>query len=145
MLELLCLLSCGCCGVVAVGGLVLVAVRSAKAGHQRRIEAEEARIRRAADDETQRAAHAKWKRERYARHVAQWGQAVADAVEEHTLCLSMPAEALRLCIGVPDDVDQRVSKTKTVDTWKYEHAGGNRYGLRVFVEDGLVTGWDDKR
>lgn len=53
-------------------------------------------------------------------------------------------EQLRDSLGPPADVDHKMLKTKTRDIWKYQHRGANRFGLRVTVEDGYVTGWDKK-
>lgn len=47
-------------------------------------------------------------------------------------------------IGRPVDVDRTVMKTKTKETWKYNHRGANRYGLRITLENGCVVGWDNK-
>lgn len=30
-------------------------------------------------------------------------------------------------------------------TWKYSARGKNRYALRIFLENGVVTGFEDKR
>lgn len=51
---------------------------------------------------------------------------------------------LRDSLGPPSDIDNKLLKTKTRDVWKYHHQGGNRFGLRITVEDGYVTGWDKK-
>ena len=48
-------------------------------------------------------------------------------------------------LGHPDDTDERVLKTKTKTTLKYASTGANRYALRVFVEEDVVVGWEDKR
>lgn len=53
-------------------------------------------------------------------------------------------EQLRDALGSPADIDHKVLKTKTRDVWKYHHQGGNRFGLRITVEDGYVIGWDKK-
>lgn len=47
-------------------------------------------------------------------------------------------------LGEPADVDRQVLKTKKKEIWKYVHQGGNRYGLRVTLEDDVVVGWDRK-
>lgn len=47
-------------------------------------------------------------------------------------------------IGRPLDVDQKVLKTKTKETWKYNSTGKNRYALKIILEDGVVVGWDKK-
>ncbi len=53
-------------------------------------------------------------------------------------------EQLRDSLGSPVDVDRKVLKTKTREIWKYHHQGSNRFGLRITVEDGYVTGWDKR-
>jgi hypothetical protein len=53
-------------------------------------------------------------------------------------------EQLRDALGPPVDVDQKLLKTKTKEVWKYDHRGGNRFGLRVIVENDYVVGWDQK-
>jgi hypothetical protein len=49
----------------------------------------------------------------------------------------MPWEILR-------DLDERVLKSHSRQTWKYRRKGKNRFGLRVVVEDGNVVGWEEK-
>jgi hypothetical protein len=51
---------------------------------------------------------------------------------------------LRDSLGAPADTDQKVLKTINRVIWKYQPKGGNRYGLRITVEDGVVVGWDEK-
>lgn len=46
--------------------------------------------------------------------------------------------------GQAEDVDVKVLKTKKKEIWKYGHQGGNRYRLRVTIENGIVVGWDSK-
>ena len=53
-------------------------------------------------------------------------------------------EQLLDSLGRPLDIDQKVYKSKTKETWKYNQTGTNRFGLRVTVEDQLVVGWDKK-
>jgi hypothetical protein len=54
------------------------------------------------------------------------------------------AEQLRDSRGQPLDIDERVFKKSTRQTWKYMQTGVNRFALRVTLEDGFVVGWDDK-
>jgi hypothetical protein len=54
------------------------------------------------------------------------------------------AEQLLDSLGPPSDIDCKLLKTKSKDTWKYYHRGGNRYALRITVENGVVVGWDKK-
>lgn len=47
-------------------------------------------------------------------------------------------------LGSPEDVDEKVLKTKKKEVWKYNHRGGNRYGLRITLDNDIVVGWDQK-
>jgi len=46
--------------------------------------------------------------------------------------------------GRPVARDQKIYKTKTAETFKYNQTGKNRFGSRVQVENGLVVGWSQK-
>jgi len=47
-------------------------------------------------------------------------------------------------LGEPLDIDQKVMKTKTKETWKYQETGKNRYALKIVLENNEVVGWDKK-
>ena len=47
-------------------------------------------------------------------------------------------------IGRPTAIDSRVLKSATREVWKYNQTAKNRYALRVTLENGHVTGWDNK-
>jgi len=47
-------------------------------------------------------------------------------------------------LGRPRDIDQKVLKTKTKETWKYHETGKNRYALKIILENNEVVGWDQK-
>lgn len=47
-------------------------------------------------------------------------------------------------IGDPIEVDNKVLKTKKKEIWKYGHKGGNRFDLRITLENDIVVGWDKK-
>lgn len=47
-------------------------------------------------------------------------------------------------LGKPQDIDTKVTKTKTVEVIKYNRAGANRYNTKITIENGLVAGWDVK-
>lgn len=47
-------------------------------------------------------------------------------------------------LGSPEDVDEKVLKTKKKEVWKYNHESGNRYGLRITLDNDIVVGWDHK-
>lgn len=54
------------------------------------------------------------------------------------------AEQLKDSLGQPEDIDQKLMKTRSREVWKYNRNGVNRYGLRVTLDDQIVTGWDKK-
>ncbi|MCO7641904.1 DUF2845 domain-containing protein [Pseudomonas sp. S 311-6] len=69
---------------------------------------------------------------------------IVDRIMGRMMWQGQTEEQLRDSLGRPADVDQRVMKSKTRETWKYHRQGKNRYGLRVTLENGLVVGWDQK-
>ena len=54
------------------------------------------------------------------------------------------AEQLVDSLGNPVALDKKVLKTKKKEIWKYGHQGGNRYNLRITLEDDVVIGWEKK-
>lgn len=69
---------------------------------------------------------------------------IAEAIIARKYWPGQSSGQLRDSLGEPVDTDEKVLKTKTKVIWKYHHRGGNRYGLRITVENGLVVGWDEK-
>ena len=47
-------------------------------------------------------------------------------------------------LGPPVAVDNKLLKTKVREVWKYRQQGVNRFALRITVEDGYVSSWDQK-
>jgi hypothetical protein len=68
---------------------------------------------------------------------------IADDIMAHRIWQGMTAEQLADSWGRPEDVDQKVYKQKTSETWKYGRIGKNRYRQRVFTENGVVVGWQE--
>ena len=54
------------------------------------------------------------------------------------------SEQLIESLGRPVEIDEKMLKTKTKEIWKYSSLGGNRFGLRITLENGVVVGWDKK-
>lgn len=54
------------------------------------------------------------------------------------------AEQLKDSIGSPVDIDRKVLKTKTKETWKYGQYQKGCFRQKVFLEDGYVVGWEQK-
>ena len=46
--------------------------------------------------------------------------------------------------GAPVARDQKIYKPKVSETFKYNHKSRNRFGSRVWVENGIVVGWEQK-
>jgi hypothetical protein len=69
---------------------------------------------------------------------------VVEAIMNHSYWQGQTAEQLRDSLGLPADIDEKVLKTKKKEVWKYHHAGGNRFGLRITLEHNQVVGWDEK-
>lgn len=70
--------------------------------------------------------------------------AIVQAILDGKIWETMTEEQLIDSIGKPEAIDHKQMKQKYRDVWKYQHRGGNRYHLRVTVENGLVIGWDSK-
>jgi hypothetical protein len=51
-------------------------------------------------------------------------------------------EQLIESLGKPPDIDEKVLKTKTKEIWKYRQTAKNRFGLKVTLDDGVVSAWD---
>ncbi len=58
--------------------------------------------------------------------------------------LDMTEEQLVDSLKNPEDIDEKVTRTKTIETWKYGEIGKNRYKLKIKLENGIVTGWDNQ-
>ncbi|WP_397452063.1 DNA translocase FtsK [Pseudomonas sp. NA-150] len=56
----------------------------------------------------------------------------------------MTAAHLFDAFGEPEAVDQKYLMQVSREVWKYESLGGNRYRIRVTLENGIVVGWDIK-
>ncbi len=53
-------------------------------------------------------------------------------------------EQLLESLGTPEDIDQKILKTKSKEVWKYRPSGKNRFGPKVTLDDGIVVAWDIK-
>jgi len=100
---------------------------------------------KSADDSKRQQERENAKEERRKRLLAKYGdnETSRDLIAAR-IWTGETAEQLRDSLGQPEDVDQKVLKTKSREIWKYGHKGGNRYGLRITVENGAVVGWEMK-
>jgi hypothetical protein len=69
---------------------------------------------------------------------------IVDQIMGQLLWVGATEEQLTDSIGRPHGIDVKIMKKKRRETWKYFHRGGNRYGLRVTIEDGIVVGCDKR-
>ena len=69
---------------------------------------------------------------------------VVRALMNRSFWQGQTAEQLVDSLGRPHSVDQKALKTKKKEVWKYNHQGGNRYGLRITLDNDQVVGWDQK-
>jgi uncharacterized protein len=75
------------------------------------------------------------------RLVAKYGAEIADRILAGVIWQGMTEEQLLESRGSPVDKDYEVRKSTRKETWKYGQVGKNRFSNRVFLENGIVTGW----
>ncbi len=66
------------------------------------------------------------------------------AIMAGQIAQGMTAEMVMDTWGKPADMDETVMKTKTKQEMKYDQTGKNRFGTRVYLENGVVVGWETK-
>ena len=67
---------------------------------------------------------------------------IARRLMKHVVWQGETREQLLDSLGEALDVDQKVLKTKTKEVWKYRRIGANRFGLKITLDDGVVTAWE---
>ena len=110
-------------------------MQSAQAAEAARVAAWNADINRRSEEK---------RRELHQRLTSRFGSEAAGRIMRVEIWPGQTAEMLIEARGQPHDIDERVMKTKTKHVYKYGWLSGNRYGLRVTLENGVVVGWDDK-
>lgn len=78
-----------------------------------------------------------------------WMRRYGDATFVDTMMAGQIARGMTLEMvldvwGTPADMDETVLKTKTKRELKYDQKGKNRFGTRVYLENGEVVGWETK-
>ena len=71
-------------------------------------------------------------------------QNVVESIMNKSFWQGQTNEQLIDSLGKPHDIDQKILKSKKKEVWKYDHHGGNRYGLRITLDDDIVVGWNQK-
>ena len=69
---------------------------------------------------------------------------MVDTIMEGRIARGMTADMVIDVWGEPADMDETVLKTKTKREMKYDQKGENRFGTRVYLENGVVVGWETK-
>lgn len=91
------------------------------------------------------AARALARRSRYGRLLQKYGdEKLVDALLTGTIWQGMTAEQLRDSWGAPVSIEEKVLKTKVKQVFKYRQVAKDRYRDKVTLEDGVITGWDQK-
>ena len=62
-------------------------------------------------------------------------------IQDQIIWQGESAEAVLDSLGEPHTVQNLPRKTKRKEIWKYGHEGGNRYRLRVVLDDDVVVDW----
>lgn len=63
----------------------------------------------------------------------------------HRYWQGQTAEQLVDSLGSPHGVDKKLLKTVKREVWKYNPRGVNRYGLRITLDNDIVSSWDHKQ
>ena len=78
------------------------------------------------------------------RLVKKYGLEVGIRLSNGEIAQGMTEEMVVDALGKPADIDEKVLKTKTKKTLKYNQLTQRSFGTKIFIEDSVVTGWDIK-
>ncbi|WP_218919037.1 DUF2845 domain-containing protein [Thiomonas intermedia] len=82
---------------------------------------------------------------RLAQLIAKHGDStVAENILKKRFWVGQTADQLKDSLGSPAGIGHKSLKTKKREVWKYNKTGKNRYSLRVTLDDGVVTNFDQK-
>lgn len=85
------------------------------------------------------------KKQRRETLMAKYGDAeVVENIMQKKIWQGMSHEQLVESWGSPADTAQKVQRNRIIHTCKYGQTGKNRFNSRVTVENGVVTGWEQK-
>lgn len=71
--------------------------------------------------------------------------AIVDKIFNHRFWHGQTAEQLVDSLGSPHAIDNKLLKTMKREVWKYNPRGVNRYGLRITLDNDVVSNWDHKQ
>ena len=69
---------------------------------------------------------------------------IVDRILNQSIWVGETSEQLLDSLGSPQEVDQKVLKTKKKEVWKYGLKGANRYKYKITLDNDEVVGWDEK-
>lgn len=119
--------------IASVIGLLVVGARRMMDEQKARLEAEELEYE---IEKTARRSAALTKR---------FGADAAARIVEGSLWQGATADMVREIHGMPADTETKVLRDVRSEVWKYERVGkSNRFRLRVYLENGVVIGWQSK-
>jgi hypothetical protein len=75
----------------------------------------------------------------------QYGLMDGSHILSQCLRKGMTEDMVRLSFGEPEGRDVEESASGRTEIWKYEQTGKNRFLLRVYLRDGVVVDWKDRR
>lgn len=130
--------------IVVLAGLCIGiwAMRAAK--NRRFAKAQEQAEQQAEEFKLQQAEGERARQERWVNLCANFGEEDAKKIVDGRLWVGCTVAAMIEIFGAPVAVDEKVLKTRVNRTYKYKQTAANRFALRIYVTNGLVTGWDDK-
>jgi hypothetical protein len=65
-------------------------------------------------------------------------------IEAGELWIGQTEDQLRDALGEPEDIDEKVMKTRRREIWKYDQVGTNRFSTKITLDDGEVVSWDKR-
>ena len=68
--------------------------------------------------------------------------AIVDDLLAQVIWQGETAEQVLASLGEPVAIEAKARRTKKQEVWKYGHEGGNRYRLRITLDDDTVVRWD---
>jgi hypothetical protein len=71
-------------------------------------------------------------------------EALVARIDAGELWIGQTAEQLRDAYGEPEDIDEKVMKTRRREIWKYDQVGTNRFSTKITLDDGVVSAWDKR-
>lgn len=76
------------------------------------------------------------------RLLEQYGnEAEVDDILNQVIWQGETSEQVRSSLGPPEAVQGLQRRTKKKEIWKYGHETGNRYRLRIVLDDDVVVSW----